>query len=114
MGDSPARGDSTVNFEMRFWIDDPANGVINVRSQVLVAIWAKFRANEIRISLAHRDLFIKPKSELTVRLSPALSRTLVRGRLGRRASPCRPAGTDLIRSAGPAVPTAPKRSIRPH
>jgi len=67
MGDSPARGDRTVNFEMRFWIDDPANGVINVRSQVLVAIWAKFRANGIRLSLAHRDLFIKPESELTVR-----------------------------------------------
>jgi small-conductance mechanosensitive channel len=63
-------GDSTVNFEMRFWIDDPANGVINVRSQVLVAVWAKFRANGIRTPLAHRDLFIKPGSELTVRVRP--------------------------------------------
>ncbi len=61
-------GDSLVNLEMRFWIEDPANGVINVRSQVLVAIWEKFRANGIRTPLAHRDLLIKPDSELTIRL----------------------------------------------
>ena len=29
-------GDSAVNLEMRFWIEDPANGVINVRSAVLL------------------------------------------------------------------------------
>lgn len=63
-------GDSTVNFEMRFWIDDPSNGVINVRSQVLVAIWTKFRANGIHTPLAHRDLFLRPESELTVRFEP--------------------------------------------
>lgn len=61
-------GDSTVNLEMRFWIDDPSNGVINVRSEVLLAIWEKFRAHNIRTPLAHRDLFLKPDSELTVRL----------------------------------------------
>ena len=63
--------DSTVNLEMRFWIDDPANGVINVRSQVLVAVWDKFRAHGIRTPLAHRDLLIKPDSELTVRMAAA-------------------------------------------
>jgi len=61
-------GDSLVNLEMRFWIDDPANGVINVRSQVLLAIWQKFRAEGIRTPLAHRDLMIKPDSELTIHL----------------------------------------------
>ncbi len=69
-------GDSAVHLEMRFWIEDPANGVINVRSQVLVAIWEKFRANDIRTPLGHRDLLIKPDSSLTVRLdsrSPAMS-----------------------------------------
>ena len=49
-------GDSAVNLEMRFWIDDPANGVINVRSQVLLSLWEKFRANGIRTPLGHRDL----------------------------------------------------------
>jgi small-conductance mechanosensitive channel len=61
-------GDSAVNLEMRFWIEDPANGVINVRSQVLLTVWEKFRAQGIRTPLAHRDLLIKPDSGLTVRL----------------------------------------------
>jgi small-conductance mechanosensitive channel len=61
-------GDSLVNLEMRFWIDDPANGVINVRSLVLLAIWRKFREQGIRTPLAHRDLLLKPDSELTVHL----------------------------------------------
>ena len=56
---------------MRFWIEDPANGVINVRSQVLLAVWEKFRAHGIRTPLAHRDLLIKPDSELTVRMAAA-------------------------------------------
>jgi small-conductance mechanosensitive channel len=64
-------GDSVANLEMRFWIDDPANGVINVRSLVLLAIWDKFRANGIRTPFAHRDLVLKPESELTVRLEGA-------------------------------------------
>ena len=64
-------GDSAVNLEMRFWIDDPADGVINVRSQVLLSLWEKFRANGIRTQLGHRDLHIKPDSALTVRLDPA-------------------------------------------
>jgi small-conductance mechanosensitive channel len=68
-------GDSVVNLEMRFWIDDPVNGVINVRSQVLLALWEKFRANGIRMPLAHRDLYIKPGSGLnvTVERAPDLS-----------------------------------------
>ena len=64
-------GDSAVNLEMRFWIDDPANGVINVRSAVLLALWDKFRANGIRTPSAHRDLTIRPDSALAVHLDPA-------------------------------------------
>ena len=61
-------GESCVNLEMRFWIEDPSNGVINVRSDVLVAIWKKFREHDIRTPLGHRDLFIRDDSELTVNL----------------------------------------------
>ena len=41
-------GDSSVNLEMRFWIEDPTNGITNVRSQVLLALWEKFREQGIR------------------------------------------------------------------
>jgi small-conductance mechanosensitive channel len=61
-------GDSSVNLEMRFWIEDPTNGVINVRSAVLLALWEKFRDNGIRTPLGHRDLHLKSGSELTVNL----------------------------------------------
>jgi small-conductance mechanosensitive channel len=64
-------GDSAVNLEMRFWIEDPSNGVVNVRSEVLLTLWDKFRANDIRTPLGHRDLLIKPDSELTVLLKRA-------------------------------------------
>ncbi|WP_108259717.1 mechanosensitive ion channel family protein [Mangrovicoccus ximenensis] len=63
-------GDSSVNLEMRFWIDDPVNGVINVRSQVLLAIWESYRAHGIRTPLGHRDLYIKEGSEVNVVLKP--------------------------------------------
>jgi len=61
-------GDSCVNLEMRFWIEDPTNGIINVRSDVLVSVWDEFRANGIRTRLGHRDLFIKGDSELKIRM----------------------------------------------
>lgn len=64
-------GDSSVQLEMRFWIDDPVNGIINVRSEVMLAVWEKFRENGIRTPLGHRDIFIKGDSELTVRIDRA-------------------------------------------
>lgn len=68
-------GESCVNLEMRFWIEDPSNGIVNVRSDVLVAIWKKFREHDIRTPLGHRDLFIRDDSELTVTLKRPASDT---------------------------------------
>ena len=64
-------GDSSVNLEVRFWIEDPTNGVTNVRSQVLLAMWEKFREHGIEIPFPQRDLHIKGGSELAVTLSRA-------------------------------------------
>jgi len=64
-------GDSSVNLEMRYWIEDPTNGVTNVRSRVLLALWEKFREHEIRIPFPQRDLQIKDGSELAVTLRRA-------------------------------------------
>ena len=65
-------GDSSVNLELRIWVNDPTNGVINVRSDVLLNMWEKFRAEGIRTPLAHRDIFIKSGSE--IKLSSAQGR----------------------------------------
>jgi small-conductance mechanosensitive channel len=64
-------GESSVDLELRIWIRDPANGVVNIRSEVLLAVWDKFHENDIRIPFAQRDLHIKDDSELTVTLNRA-------------------------------------------
>jgi small-conductance mechanosensitive channel len=64
-------GDSSVDLEVRFWIEDPTNGVTNVRSQVLLAVWEKFREHGVQIPFPQRDLHIKGGSELAVELRRA-------------------------------------------
>ncbi len=59
-------GDSSANLELRIWVDDPKNGIINVRSDVLLTMWEKYRAHGIRTLLGHRDIFIKSGSEISV------------------------------------------------
>jgi small-conductance mechanosensitive channel len=51
-----AFGDSTIDFELRFWINDPANGTTNIRSAVMLKIWDLFRENGIEIPSPRRDL----------------------------------------------------------
>jgi small-conductance mechanosensitive channel len=62
-------GDSSVDLELRIWINDPANGVVNVRSEILLSMWDKFHANGISIPFPQRDLHIKSGSELSVTMN---------------------------------------------
>ncbi len=52
-------GDSAVDLEVRFWIDDPMNGRANVKSELLIAIWDKFHEHDIEIPYPQRDLHIR-------------------------------------------------------
>ncbi|MEX0942032.1 MAG: mechanosensitive ion channel domain-containing protein [Pseudomonadales bacterium] len=52
-------GDSSVDLEVRYWIDDPMNGRANVGSALLVNIWDKFAANDIEIPFPQRDLHLR-------------------------------------------------------
>jgi small-conductance mechanosensitive channel len=52
-------GDSTVNLELRVWINDPKNGINNFKDAALVAVWNSFHANGIEIAFPQRDLHIK-------------------------------------------------------
>ncbi|MEM8770113.1 MAG: mechanosensitive ion channel domain-containing protein [Pseudomonadota bacterium] len=52
-------GDSSVNFDLRFWINDPANGTANVRSDVLMAIWDMLAEMGIEIPFPQQDLHVK-------------------------------------------------------
>ncbi|MBI1391305.1 MAG: mechanosensitive ion channel [Alphaproteobacteria bacterium] len=52
-------GDSSVNFDLRFWIDDPRNGLANVRSTVMLALWDALHDRGVEIPFPQRDLHIK-------------------------------------------------------
>lgn len=56
-------GDSSVNLEARIWINDPRNGVGNVKSALLLGIWDKFHEHGIEFPFPQRDLHLKSGHE---------------------------------------------------
>ena len=55
--------DSSVNFLLVFWVDDITEGVFGPQSDVMRAIWKKFKDNNITIPYPQRDIYIKnPKA----------------------------------------------------
>ena len=54
-----AFGESAIELELRFWIEDAQNGVHNVKSQVLYEIWRLFQQQGIRIPYPKRDLYVR-------------------------------------------------------
>ena len=56
-------GDNSVNFEIRAWINDPQEGVGNVRADVMMRVWDLFQENNIEIPFPQRDLHLKSMSE---------------------------------------------------
>jgi len=53
-----AFGDNGIELELRIWIQDPEAGLVNVRSDVNLAIWRAFKAAGIVIPFPQRDLHI--------------------------------------------------------
>jgi small-conductance mechanosensitive channel len=69
-------GDSSVDLEVRFWIEDPEQGVANVSSAVLLAVWFKFKENGIVIPFPQRDLHLRSAEGLAGSdLAPAVGET---------------------------------------
>jgi small-conductance mechanosensitive channel len=65
-------GDSSVDLELRFWIEDPEQGVANVSSLVLLAVWHKFKEKGIEIPFPQRDLHLRSAEGLAgTALAPA-------------------------------------------
>jgi small-conductance mechanosensitive channel len=54
-----AFGETAIELELRFWIEDAQNGVHNVKSQVLYEIWRLFRQDGIEIPYPKRDLYVR-------------------------------------------------------
>ena len=51
-------GESSVNLELRIWVLDPEKGIVNVSSEIRLAIWDAFQANGIEFPFPQRDLHI--------------------------------------------------------
>lgn len=61
-----AFGDSAIELELRVWIQDPKNGVGNVKSDVLLNVWDRFRAHGIQFPAPQREISLKTPMEVTL------------------------------------------------
>jgi small-conductance mechanosensitive channel len=61
-------GDSALDFLVRVWIRDPVEGLQNVRSALLFAVWDTLKANDIEVPFPQQELSVK--GPVTVRLDP--------------------------------------------
>jgi small-conductance mechanosensitive channel len=52
-------GDSTINLELRIWINDPQNGLGKVKSDLNWGIWKAFREHGIELPFPQRDIHVK-------------------------------------------------------
>jgi small-conductance mechanosensitive channel len=56
-------GESALKLQLRFWIGDAQHGVQNVKSDVLLQIWDRFKQQGIRVPYPQRDLHIRSSAE---------------------------------------------------
>ena len=59
-------GDSSVDLQVRYWIEDPESGVTNVTSDVLLRIWDALKENGIEIPFPQRDVHLNVAAPVTV------------------------------------------------
>lgn len=49
-------GDSSVDYKLRFWINDPTGGLTNIRGNVYLALWDAFQEHDISIPFPQREV----------------------------------------------------------
>lgn len=52
-------GDNSVDHEILVWIADPEDGVGNIQSEILNALWLLFKENGVKIPFPQRDVHIR-------------------------------------------------------
>lgn len=68
-----AFGPSSVDFEIRFWITDPEEGVSGARSEVLKRVWRLFKEHGIELPFPQLDLYLRDNAQFR-QLVEALAR----------------------------------------
>ncbi|EAU42800.1 hypothetical protein FP2506_08161 [Fulvimarina pelagi HTCC2506] len=61
-----AFGSSSIDFIIRFWIKDAPAGIVNVKGQVLIALWDAFKEAGINIPFPHREIIMRTPVDLGV------------------------------------------------
>ena len=56
-------GDSSVDYVLRFWIEDPTGGLTNIRGNVFLALWDTFHEHGISIPFPQREVRMLPEAE---------------------------------------------------
>ncbi|MEA1972440.1 MAG: mechanosensitive ion channel [Candidatus Cloacimonadota bacterium] len=54
-------GDSSINLRLKFWITDPEKGIENIKSDIHLNIWKKFKEEDIEIPFPQTDVHIIPQ-----------------------------------------------------
>jgi small-conductance mechanosensitive channel len=63
-------GGSTIDLELRCWINDPVNGMGNIRSELMLRIWDLYQANGIELPNPQRDITLRNPEALAAALQP--------------------------------------------
>jgi small-conductance mechanosensitive channel len=56
-------GPNSVEFEIRFWITDPEEGVSGVRSEVLKRVWRLFKEHGIELPFPQLDIYLRDNAQ---------------------------------------------------
>lgn len=59
-------GDSAINLELRIWIDDPQNGMANVKSNIYLRVWELFKEHGVQFPFPQQDVHIKEMPPIQV------------------------------------------------
>ena len=63
-------GDSSVDYVLRFWIEDPTGGLTNIRGNVYLALWDAFREHGITIPFPQREVTLLEGSRIPAQGRP--------------------------------------------
>ena len=66
-------GDNAINLLLRFWIEDPANGVKNVKGDVYLALWDALREHGIGLPNPLREIQLREPMPRLARREPVRS-----------------------------------------
>lgn len=61
-------GDNSVDYLLRFWIQDPTGGLTNIRGNVYLALWDVFKENNISIPFPQREVKLLSDSQLATKV----------------------------------------------